>query len=256
MLEKVMNHLCLCRRHALEYLAQYTGLYGFLGPPEDVTPTLEPGGGCFTTRIAYNFMLTNAHRQAASGLTSTNSTNAEARPVSPSKRYLSSCSTFAPSCCCSAVSARTGLPLLPRCMRFTICYGELGWPRASRTVSSFFSYFHTLIQRRRHNFCSPLLLRLCLRLSSALHLHLRRLQYLLSGTIHHVLTARRLLVVIPGIQPMSTPMLSSRTLMIYPKHAISREEHLRNTRRLVQDRTRVLGGAGLGSKWLISQSEC
>ena len=107
----------------------------------------------------------------------------------------------------TVVSTRTNLPPLSLLLHAFLprCYGELGRPRASRTVTSYLSiscyqgddvktyscvlrYVALFRPRLRHILRSA---------SSAHPLSL----YLHSGTIRHVLTARCLSAAYPGIQP-------------------------------------------------------
>jgi hypothetical protein len=99
-------------------------------------------------------------------------------------------------------------------MRFTRYYGELGRPL--RRVLTYcvdhliFRILATKMSKLTAILRYVALLRLCLRLRSALHLS-TSVAYLHSGTIRHLLTARCLSADYPGIQQM---VLYSRSL--YP----------------------------------------
>ena len=107
------------------------------------------------------------------------------------------------------------------------CYGELGRPRTSRTVTSYLSISCYQDDDVKTSSCVlryVALLRLRLRhiLRSASSAHSLSL-YLLSGTIRHVLTARCLSAAYPGIQPTvlyllltlaPLPLLQSHSILL------------------------------------------
>ena len=118
----------------------------------------------------------------------------------------------------AVVSTRTSLlPLLPCYMRLPRCYGELGWPRASRTVSSYFSVSCYHQDDVKTYLCSPL----C-RFTSPTPTPYppvcicTSIVYLLSGTTRHVLTGRCLSAAYPGIQPMVLYLCSSYSPLLPP----------------------------------------
>ena len=99
-------------------------------------------------------------------------------------------------------------------MRFTPdVTAKLGWPRASRTAFFSFIFSVSCYQDDLKNLpcvlCYVALLRLRLRLSSALHLHTSVALSPFPVLPRHVLTARCLSAAYPGIQPMVLYLCSS-----------------------------------------------